>query len=66
MNNHLLTLGYIGAGAHYTTPYDSTQGIPQHTQEIVFVVAISIIAYISFRVWLSVKKDEKKNKFVEK
>lgn len=60
MSTILLNLSYTGAGASYTKPYDSTYGISAHAQEVIFITTISIIAYISFRVWLSIKKDEKK------
>lgn len=59
--NIFLIQGLSAGGSHYAKPFDSTAGISEHTQIVLVGIIVILTAYVSFRVWLSLKKDKKKD-----
>lgn len=58
--NTSLFQGYTSAGSEYAKPFDSTAGISERAQLVLVGIFVILIVYVSFRVWLSIKKDKKK------
>jgi hypothetical protein len=56
----IFSIRYGGHGEGLSTPHDASSGLPEIVSLPLVTIFLLFLAYIVFRVWKSLKKDEKK------